>query len=143
MTAVPVPRQVIDGDAVLAESRCTCIFQSSYKWYFINFVGKFGNFLGYAIWAAAVNWFQYLLILRKTDTKHYIYCPVSQETWRFVPPRKFMLPEGEAQGRREFSGWDNITYLVSSRRSIEIWRVCKIYGRLGAFHIFYKPAIFL
>ena len=25
----------------------------------------------------------------------------------------------------------NITYLVSSRRSIEIWRVCKIYGRRG------------
>ena len=26
---------------------------------------------------------------------------------------------------------DNITYLVSARRSIEIWRVCKIYGRRG------------
>ena len=25
----------------------------------------------------------------------------------------------------------NITYLVSYRRSIEIWRVCKIYGRRG------------
>ena len=24
-----------------------------------------------------------------------------------------------------------ITYLVSCRRSIEIWRVCKIYGRRG------------
>ena len=26
---------------------------------------------------------------------------------------------------------DNITYLVSYRRSIKIWRVCKIYGRRG------------
>ena len=40
---------LIDGDAVLAESRCTCIFQSSCVWYFINFVGKFGNLLGYAM----------------------------------------------------------------------------------------------
>ena len=42
MTAVPISRQVVDGDAVLADSQCTCIFQSSYEWYFINFVGKFG-----------------------------------------------------------------------------------------------------
>ena len=46
MTAVPIPRQVIDGDAVLANSRCTCIFQSSCEWYFINFVGKFGIYSG-------------------------------------------------------------------------------------------------
>ena len=25
-------------------------------WYFINFVGKFGNLFGYAIWAAAVTY---------------------------------------------------------------------------------------
>ena len=55
MTAIPIPRQVIDGDAVQADSRCTCIFQSSCEWYFINFVGKFGNLIGYAILAAAVN----------------------------------------------------------------------------------------
>ena len=55
MTAIPIPRQMIDGDAVQADSRCTCIFQSSCEWYFINFVGKFGNLIGYAIWAAAVN----------------------------------------------------------------------------------------
>ena len=54
MTAITIPRQVIDGDAVQADSRCTCIFQSSCEWYFINFVGKFGNLIGYAIWAAAV-----------------------------------------------------------------------------------------
>ena len=44
MTAVPISRQVVDGDAVLADSQCTCtcIFQSSCEWYFINFVGKFG-----------------------------------------------------------------------------------------------------
>ena len=54
MTAIPIPRQVIDGDAVQADSRCTCIFQSSCEWYFINFVGKFENLIGYAIWAAAV-----------------------------------------------------------------------------------------
>ena len=53
MTAVPIPRQVIDGDAVLAESRC--IFQSSCEWYFMNFVGKFGDLLVYAILAAAVT----------------------------------------------------------------------------------------
>ena len=29
MTAVPISRQVVDGDAVLADSQCTCIFQSS------------------------------------------------------------------------------------------------------------------
>ena len=42
MTAVPISRQVVDGDAVLADSQCTCIFQSSCERYFINFVGKFG-----------------------------------------------------------------------------------------------------
>ena len=42
MTAVPISRQVVDGDAVLADSQCTCIFQLSCEWYFINFVGKFG-----------------------------------------------------------------------------------------------------
>ena len=41
MTAVPISRQVVDGDAVLVDSQCTCIFQSSCEWYFINFVGKF------------------------------------------------------------------------------------------------------
>ena len=46
---INVTRQVIDRDAVLADSQCTCIFQSSLEWYFINFVGKFGNLLGYAI----------------------------------------------------------------------------------------------
>ena len=42
MTAEPISRQVVDGDAVLADSQCTCIFQLSCEWYFINFVGKFG-----------------------------------------------------------------------------------------------------
>ena len=34
----------------------------------------------------------------------YIYCPVWRETWRFVQPRQFMSPEGEARGRHELSG---------------------------------------
>ena len=53
-----------------------------------------------------------------------------------------MSPSGFALGRHEFSGlnkssclppnWSiNVYYLVSCRRSIEIWRVCKIYGRRG------------
>ena len=53
MTAVPIPRQVIDSDAVLAKSRC--IFQSSWQWYFIDFVVKFGDLILYAILAAAEN----------------------------------------------------------------------------------------
>ena len=52
MTAVPIHRQVIDSDAVLAESQC--ILQ--YEWCFINFVlGKFGDLLVYAILAATVT----------------------------------------------------------------------------------------
>ena len=43
-----------------------------------------------------------------------------------------------------------ITYLVSYRRSIEIWRVCKIYGRRGGAEpsidftnppYFYRPSV--
>ena len=29
----------------------------------------------------------------------YIYCPIWRETWRFVPPRKFMSPEGDMNFR--------------------------------------------
>ena len=53
MTAVPITRQVIGGDTVLAESQW--IFQSSCEWYFIYFVGKFGDLLMYTILAAAVK----------------------------------------------------------------------------------------
>ena len=44
----------------------------------------------------------------------YIYCPVWRETWRFVPPRKFMSPEGEARGRHEFSGWEKTSCLPTN-----------------------------
>ena len=57
----------------------------------------------------------------------YIYCPVWRETWRFVQPRKFMSPEGEARGWHEFSGLNkssclptnwaiNVYYYTESRR---------------------------
>ena len=48
------------------------------------------------------------------DLWFYIYCPVWRETWRFVPPRKFMSPEGEARGRHEFSGWDKSSCLPTN-----------------------------
>ena len=68
MTTVPIPRQVIDGGAVLAQSRC--IFQWSYEWYFIDFVGKFGDLLVFAIWAADVRkvYFTFNMVI-----KGYIY----------------------------------------------------------------------
>ena len=44
----------------------------------------------------------------------YIYCPVSRETWRFVPPRKFLSPEGEARVWHEFSGWDKSSCLPTN-----------------------------
>ena len=53
MIAVPISWQVIDIEAVLAES--PCIFQSSCEWYFIDFVRKFGDLILYAILAAAVT----------------------------------------------------------------------------------------
>ena len=56
MTAIPMPWQVIDGNTVLAKhAKSRCIFQSSCEWYFIDFVGKFGDLLVYIILAAAVN----------------------------------------------------------------------------------------
>ena len=55
MTAVPIPQQVFDADAV--PSRWPMYMYISIKlWrYFINFVGKVVNLFGYAIWAAAVT----------------------------------------------------------------------------------------
>ena len=44
----------------------------------------------------------------------YIYCPVGRETRRFVAPRKFMSPEGEARGRHEFSGCDKSSCLPTN-----------------------------
>ena len=55
----------------------------------------------------------------------YIYCPVWRETWRFVPPRKFMSPEGEARGRHEFSGWNKSSCLPTN------WAInCLLYRKL-------------
>ena len=53
-------------------------------------------------------------------------------------------------GTKHFTGKANITYLVSYRRSIEIWWVCKIYGRRGGAEpsiyftnppYFYRPSV--
>ena len=74
MTEIPIPRQVIDGDPVQADSRCTCIFQSSCEWYFINFVGKFGNLIGYAIWAAAVNHLVQIICVQENASSDLLYC---------------------------------------------------------------------
>ena len=54
----------------------------------------------------------------------YIYCPVWRETRRFVPPWKFMSPEGEARWRHEFSGWDKSSCLPPN------WAInCLLYRR--------------
>ena len=55
----------------------------------------------------------------------YIYCPVWRETWRFVQPRKFMSPEGEARGRHEFSGLNKSSCLPTN------WAInCLLYRKL-------------
>ena len=59
------------------------------------------------------------------DKTIYIYCPVWRETRRFVPPWKFMSPEGEARGRHEFSGWDKSSCLPTN------WAInCLLYRKL-------------
>ena len=59
------------------------------------------------------------------NTTLYIYCPVWRETRRFVPPRKFMSPEGKARGRHEFSGWDKSSCLPTN------WAInCLLYRKL-------------
>ena len=55
MTVVPIPQQVFwRWHCPSRKSMYMYISILSCEWYFINFVGKFGNLLGYAIWAAAV-----------------------------------------------------------------------------------------
>ena len=55
----------------------------------------------------------------------YIYCPVWRETWRFVQPRKFMSPEGEARGRHGFSGLNKSSCLPTN------WAInCLLYRKL-------------
>ena len=50
---MPIPQQVIDGDAVLAKTRC--IFQSTWERSFLYFKRKFVKLISSAISAAAVN----------------------------------------------------------------------------------------
>ena len=46
MTAVPIPQQVFDAYAVLADSLCTCIFQSSCEGTLSILLGRLGIYSG-------------------------------------------------------------------------------------------------
>ena len=62
---------------------------------------------------------------RKSNHSLYIYWPVWRETWRFVPPRKFISPKGVALGWHEFSGWDKSSCLPTN------WAInCLLYRKL-------------
>ena len=63
--------------------------------------------------------------MSKNNVGLYIYWPVWRETWRFVQPRKFMSPEGEARGRHEFSGLNKSACLPTN------WAInCLLYRKL-------------
>ena len=66
----------------------------------------------------------------------YIYCPVWRETWRFVQPRKFMSPEGEARRKHEFSGLNKSSCFLTN------WAInCLLYRKLKEYFLSRKHAL--
>ena len=152
MTTVPIPRQVIDGDAVLAQSRC--IFQSSYEWYFIDLVGKFGDLLVYAIWAADVRkvdftfnvvikgymydsalrcWQVYLgLIHRRTDEIDDLYIKVAVLLNRIWPQQisNSKIPYSSKNFHRKKTCVGTLTLALMDTGSCSIWDLHLFYYTL-------------